>query len=82
MLQRLQEDLFDMRVIQGIEDRLALLAAFDDPRVSERAQLVGDRRLPHFQEYGQVVHAQFFLQQGGNDANPGRIAEGFEVSDK
>lgn|SRR5690606_20354650 len=40
MADRLQEDLFNMIVIQGIIDGLALFAAFDDAQIAQIAELV------------------------------------------
>lgn len=40
MLERLQENLLNMSIIQRVVHRLAFLAPLDDPHVAERTQLM------------------------------------------
>ncbi|KAF9118662.1 hypothetical protein BGX30_004420 [Mortierella sp. GBA39] len=58
--------------------RFAFFAAFDDPQIAQVPQLVGHRGLAHAEQGGQVMHAQFSLQQRVDQLDPRGITKGFK----
>lgn len=57
MLERLQKNLLDMLIIQGIKHRLAFLPPLNNSHVAECSQLMGNGRLPHVEKHREIMHA-------------------------
>ncbi len=50
-------------VVQGIDDRLALLAVFDQPCIFQNSQLMGNCRHTHAEFFGDVANAHLALKK-------------------
>ena len=68
------DDGFDVVVVQGINDRFALLAVFDQPCVFQHAELVGDCRHTHAQLFGNVANAHLTVKQEIEDLDSSAVA--------
>ena len=64
----------DVIVVERIENRLALLAVFDKPRVFQHAKLMGDRRHAHTKLFGDVANAHLSLEKKIKDLDARAIA--------
>ena len=67
-----------MAVGQGIEDGFADAAAFDEVRLLQDPQLVRYGGLGHTEEHCDVAHADLFLKENLEDADPRPVPEDLE----
>ena len=67
-----------MGVGQGIKDRLALPAVFDQLALLEGPELVGYGRLGHVEELGDVTYAHLGLKQDVQNFDAGGVAKNFK----
>ncbi len=65
-------------VIESIIDQPPILAAADKLHVPQTAQLVGNSRLGHLKLDHEVADVPLAVEQKGDDAQTGRVAEGAE----
>ena len=56
VVQRLIEEVGDVRIVQRVDDTATAPFADDEPQVAEQAQLVGDRRSFHSDRLGELVY--------------------------
>ncbi len=75
MLKRLAENFLYVIIVKGVIDGLPYLASFHHPYIAQKAQLMRDRRLPHFQHLRQIMNTHLALLQCMDDFDPGRIAK-------
>lgn len=78
MLKRLAENFLYVIIVKGVIDGLPYLASFHHPYIAQKAQLMRDRRLPHFQHLRQIMNTHLALLQCMDDFDPGRIAKRLE----
>ena len=78
MLKALGDDRADMIVGQEIVNGFALAAVADQVGVLQDAQLMGDRRLGHPQQFRDRTHAHLRFKQGVEDLDPGGVGENLE----
>jgi len=68
------DDGFYVIVVEGVEDRLALLAVFDETGIFKNAKLVRDRRHTHIKLFRDVANAHLSLEKKVKDLNPSAVA--------
>jgi len=56
VVQRLIQEVGNVRVMERVDDAAAAPLADDEPQVTEQAQLVGDRRSLHTDRLGERIH--------------------------
>lgn len=78
MLKRLQKNLFDVRIVERVEDGFPAFASFDHAHVAQISELVGHGGLAHVQQGGQIVHAQLPMKQGADQLDSRRIPKSLE----
>jgi len=69
VVQRLIEEVGNVRVVQCVDDTSAASLADDEPQMAEQAQLVRDRRGLHADRLGESVHRARSLAQASEDAD-------------
>ena len=68
----------NMVIIERIIDLAPILAAVHQAQLAQSAQLVGHSRFAHRELRGEIPNVHFAVEENGNDAQPGRVAEGAE----
>ena len=72
VVQRLVQEVGNVRVMERVYDTAAAPLANDEPQVAEQAQLVGDCRSLHTDGLGERVHRARSLAQASEDTNAAR----------
>ena len=78
MLQPEAIEFGNMIIIESIIDLAPVLAAVHQAQLAQSAQLVGYSRFAHRELRGEIPNVHFAVEQNGNDAQPGRVAQGAE----
>ena len=78
MGQAFSKKIDDMLVIQGVKNHFAFFAVFDQAQITQNPQLMGDRRLLHFQNLSQIADTELLLGEGMKYLDPGGVPQGFE----
>jgi hypothetical protein len=66
---------FDVVVIEGIEDRFTDLAVFNDTRIFEDAELVGDSGHTHTELFGDVADTALAVKEEVEYFDSGTVAD-------
>jgi hypothetical protein len=78
MLQAQAIELGNMVIIESVIDLATVLAAVHQAQLAQSAQLVRHSRFAHRELRGEIPNVHFAVEQNGNDAQSGRVAEGAE----
>jgi hypothetical protein len=65
-------------IVETIERVLAFPAELHKVQMTQQAQLMGDRRLRHAEQLGQIIDAQLGVQQRRNHAQARRVSQRLE----
>jgi hypothetical protein len=76
--QALLENIAYMTVVERVKDCLAILAAFDETRLTECAKLVRDGGFSHTKQNGYIAHAHLGMLERRENPHPRRVPEHLE----
>ena len=72
------DKVFDVFILEGIEDHFSLFSLLDEPQRFQHPHLMGDGRIGDADELGNIKDAEFFFQKSQNNFQPGGVAENLE----
>jgi hypothetical protein len=76
--QALLENIAYVTVVERVKDSLAILSAFDETSLPERAKLVGNGGFGHAKKNRYITHAHLRVLQRGENPHPRRVPEHLE----